>query len=193
MGVEAPDFAGEGLLYTFPQAVYLFLFPLCSELFLDCSNTGKKASPPPPPCGGNKGSHRTGTNVLRSYCAFPASPPPAAALASPRAAPQLLAAAGEQFPSIPPPSSQDVHIRTSASAGFHGRSLRSWGEPSLQPLILGGSKGPLTPRLLNNNKIRKRNKTGGRKASRESGRGNREAAETFRLLRHPSSAAVVAL
>lgn len=48
----------------------------------------------------------------------------------PCAAPSELAAAGELFPSIPPSFTQDVHIRTSASAGFHGRSLLSWGEPS---------------------------------------------------------------
>ena len=31
------------------------------------------------------------------------------------------------------PFTQDVHIRTSASAGFHGRPLQSWGDPSARP------------------------------------------------------------
>lgn len=49
---------------------------------------------------------------------------------------------------------QDVHIRTSASAGFHGRSLHSSGEPFPKSLHLRASTRPLRPRLLSAHEIK---------------------------------------
>lgn len=107
-------------LYT----CFSYTFCLHSEQLLGYGILVKRRSPPP--TAGTRVRIDPGANVRSRSAPFP-PPLPRPQPLLPRAAPSLLAAAGEQFPSIPPPSSQDVHIRTSASAGFHGWSLRPCG------------------------------------------------------------------
>ena len=89
------------------------------------------------------------------------------------------------------PFTQDVHIRTSASAGFHGCPLQSWGDPSPRPFT---SAAPRDPRNQGetgrqDQETRQRGELGALRGRRRRQRGTLEVAGP---VRHPSGAAMVA-
>lgn len=152
----------------------------------------KRASPPSPtpssPSPGTRVRIEPGANV-RS----PSPPlPPAAAPASPRRCTLGVGCSPRAVPVNPSlPFTQDVHIRTSASAGFHGRPLQSWGDPSLRPLI---SAAPRDPRNhgetgRQDQETRQSGELGALRGRRRRQMGTLEVAGP---VRHPSGAAMVA-
>lgn len=108
------------------RVTYLFLLIPDSEIS-QISGSWKGGDPISCPDPGTNGSTLNQVRMFaRLLCLSRLPSPDHGPHSSPaplRTAPSELAAAGEQFPSVPPSFTQDVHIRTSASAGFHGRSL----------------------------------------------------------------------